>query len=85
MSVKVSDRNSKLEVLYAASRLYDECQSLSLREFGIRSASNPLRTKYQYLLGKYSDPSIVDDIIREKSLAIVKLAEGSTINLYSEG
>ena len=75
MSVKVSDRHSKLEVLYAASRLYDECQSLSLREFGIRSASNPLRTKYQHLLGKESDPNVIDDIIREKSLAILALAE----------
>jgi hypothetical protein len=75
MSVNVSDRNSKLEVLSVASRLYDECESLALREFGIRSVSNPLRAKYQYLLGKESDPSIVDDILRDKSLTILRTAE----------
>lgn len=75
MSVKVSDRHSKLEVLYAASRLHDECESLALREFGIRSASNPLRTKYMHMLGKESDPSIIDDIIREKSLTVLKDSE----------
>ena len=75
MTVRVSDRHSKLEVLYAASRLHDECESLALREFGIRSVSNPLRAKYLNMLGKESDPSNIDDIIKEKSLIILNDSE----------
>ena len=68
MSVRSSDRTeSKLEVIYQATKLEEALNDLSLRSFGIRSRNSPLRRKYEMAVRISGDSEKIDTIINERS------------------
>lgn len=75
MAVRKSERReSKLEVLYQATKLHDELCDLSYRCFGIYSRNNPLRAKHDRLL-QNADADRIDHIIFLRQDSIETLAE----------